>query len=239
MKNTKPNTLELASFPVPTFQNPSAIFVDESLLLQKQEQLPTQTSLSSSSSKHDTRRIRFNEIRTSLAKGRNANRLAVTKEYEYKINPENFHKKWKLDAKAREDMERNKEAEALGIPKEKLYMLDTAAYVSKLQTNNTTLNKNDEISDAARRFIKTEQTIKETGKEALEKHFAIAEHKAAKRRAKQQEKSADNVLVGLDASSSIAINTQNIKLNKQLDKTLAHDPRAQTIKQNLERGTAL
>jgi hypothetical protein len=229
---TTTSTLDLASFPVPTLSNPNAVFVDESLLLQREEHIPTTTS----SSNQNIRRARFNDIRTRLAKGRNANRVAVAKEYEFKVNSDSFHKKWKSDAKAREDTERNAEATALGVPKEKLYLLDTAAFAAKARAG-TASDIPIDASEAAKRFIKTESSLQETGKDALSKHFIDAERKSAKRKAKRE--NASDGIVGMDASTSIAINPQNIKLNNQLEKTLANDPRAQTLKQNLERGTAL
>jgi hypothetical protein len=210
-------TLE-AAFPVPTPSNPNAIYRKERLV---------EFSASSTTGEDNA-----NLLKNEIAKALEDNRVKVTEDYRRRENFEQTKKKWKVEEETRWREEKKKTLDCLGLPESCAFLLDTAQFAMK-QYRDAEAKGDKEPNDADakvyQRSVKrilgnTDGTL--AGGEKLMKDL---EDRAAK-----NEKRAR-----LASDVNDGVNKGNARFNKSVERTMSKDARAQTIKQNLERGTAL
>jgi len=219
-----------ASFPVPTASNPNAVFVGSASRPGEDGAAP---QLDASS---DARRARLSEIRAQLARGRAENHARALREHEQLADPDAFRKRCKRAEAERDAAERAREAEVLGVPADRMDLLDTAAYAKRRAEESVA-----ETLAAARSYEKAVQrqtargaagAAPESGAQTLAQHLAERHAQSVKKRAAASRSAAA-------ATDPYAVNRTNARFNRELGKAFGKEAQVQAIKQNLERGTAL
>ena len=159
------------SFPVPTPANPSAVYdvVDVRTVRDEAVDTDPQSALA--------------RIKAALAPGRNLNHSAVVEEHARLTDQEAAKKAHRLaDAKADKEA-RIKELEALGVPPDHAYLMDTAQFAKRNAHDGAaaTDSAKDEHITAYERGLKRALESKKTGVARLVEDLEAREERNAKR----------------------------------------------------------
>ena len=218
-----PTVAVTAAFPVPTASNPDAIFRKEKLV-----EIATSGGDQKKGSDEST------QLRLDLAKARNDNRAKVSEDYRRREDLEACKKKWRATQAAQNKEEKKKELELLGLPESCAYLLDTAQFAMKHHQMEASSLLNQEEDQIAATYEKAVKRIIGDGSNAEGLSGAERLKQDLHARAEKNAKRAK-----LERTANAGVNLENAQFLKAVDKSINKDARAQIIKQNLERGTAL
>ena len=249
---------EVASFPVPTIDNPLAVFHDVALERASLEKLDQQGNQSTplQDEAMSSRKRKLVELQRKKAEARLENLKQVMEEH--KRNGAKLPNKY--DEAAKETLkEKNELLERYGVDPSQIYLLDTAESVLKKKLRNDKKEENIRASigyhaqneeTAHRSYLKhvakipmgemvsnVSSSVLDYGKDGgveLEAKERLAQE-IVNRNLKVRNRNAKKAL--LDGEDVTAINSRNEAYNKMVSKTF--DKYTAEIRENLERGTAL
>ncbi|KAH9261886.1 hypothetical protein BASA81_000542 [Batrachochytrium salamandrivorans] len=206
------------AFPVPTLDNPTAVFTKEEFAREKVQTATTSLN---------ERQVLLKE----LALARQDNRQKTAEDYRRGKDFELCKRTWKLESDKEFKHQREMELSALGLPETCAYMLESSQYALRRRKSHAHFESRDMEQDLdAKVYEKSLERIiaqgEQEGGNKLVRDLAAREERNAKR-------------TKPDFTQGDGINKQNHVFNKSLSRTMAGDARAQTIKQSFERGTAL
>lgn len=215
------------AFPVPTLDNPTAVFTQEQFAREK----ATAAAATTSTTSLNERQVLLKE----LALARQDNRQKTAEDYRRGRDFELCKRTWKLESDKEFKHRREVELSVLGLPDTCAHMLESSQYALGRRKSHAAAahseSRDVEQDLDAKVYEKSLQRIiaqgeQQDGASKLVRDLAAREERNAKR-AKP------------DFMQGDGINKQNYVFNKSLSRTMAGDATAQTIKQSFERGTAL
>ena len=255
-----------ASFPVPTPDNPDAVYVDTDARLAALERLDASKRIGSAggagSQGMSARKKKLLEIKKRQAAARADNQKKVVEEHR-RLNSKRKGADDSFEGdqpkEGRKQDEQARALEHLGVGKDKAYLLETAASAESLRAKSK--KKRDNVAAAFESHHTNQDFLQRSYENGLKRSRAGAGSeveeialsseleygqndslsKAAKERLAKslarKESSMRRVRARLDEEDVTAINSANERYNQIIAKTL--DKYTVELRQNLERGTAL
>lgn len=218
------------AFPVPTIDNPNAVFHKDEFI----ERPSSEPASNGGDERH--------QLLRELAMARADNRRKTAEDYRRTRDFEQCKRAWKLENDKNYKESKAEELALLGLPESCAYLVETSQYAwNRHRSTNASVrqhHKQEEDVDidakvyerSLKRIIVT--TGKDDDSNTATTSRLVKDLQAREERNLKRTKPDDDSTMG-------GINKQNAIFNKSLSRTMAKDVRAQTIKQNLERGTAL
>lgn len=213
------------AFPVPTTSNPRAVFTKEKTLIVAEDE--------------DVEELVG--VRKDIALARNDNRAKVAEYLSRKADMEAYRKRSRDEQAKLAKAQKAHDLLELGIPETSAYMMDTAQFVARNSSSSHRPKSDKKVNTSEKMVRGSNNEQAKLYHRTLNRVLGNDSAQGAERLRQDVTKRADRNAKRMRNSSELkdGISAGNAQFNKALDRTISKDARAQTIKQNLERGTAL